>query len=112
MKVTLLNTQTGKNEDFEPVDAREALAGKDSIYAVPKESKDAVALKMAADGTADINVPQLQGADAELHQGNNEDKYARQNVVKAQAGDPGTARGDEVEGEVKAKPTKKADDKK
>lgn len=90
MKVRLKNTETGKIEEFEPVDAREALQGDNSIY-------EAVPLETVAESGVDI--PQMQGADAELQTGLSEDKYGRGNVVLAEPGDPDTARGDDVEGE-------------
>lgn len=86
-KITLTNTQTGKDEEFEPIDAREILAVKDTIYKVPSDASEKVGLKLDATAGADINVPQTQGADAEMQTGNPIDKYDRQAVVKAEPGD-------------------------
>lgn len=106
-KIVLLNTQSGKLEDFEPVDAREALAGKNTIYQVPapEENKDAkltmimgntssnametaVALASGAPPETVVNIPQLQGGDAEMQTGLSIEKYGRSNVVQAQPGNP------------------------
>lgn len=88
MKITLTNTETGKNEEFEPVDAREVLATPDTIYKVLPDANAKVGLTLESSGTADINVPQLQGSDAELQTGASTQKYDRQAVVKAEPGDP------------------------
>lgn len=86
-KVTLKNGQTGKNEEFEPVDAREILAQKDTIYSVTPEAKDAMGVEHDP-LSKDLNVPQLQGADAEMQTGLSTEKYRRAAVVKAEPGDP------------------------
>lgn len=92
-KITLTNTQTGQDEEFEPVDAREILGAKDTIYKVPVDGADKVGMKLDPAGDADINVPQLQGADSEMQTGSSIDKYDRQAVVKAETGDPDLSAG-------------------
>jgi hypothetical protein len=87
-KITLLNTDTGKNEDFEPVDAREVLETPDTIYKVTDESRTLMGAQLGAYVSQGINIPQLQGGDAEMQTGLSVDKYARQAVVKAQPGTP------------------------
>ena len=87
-KITLLNTQSGKTEDFEPVDVREILADPQTIYRVPKGAADSIGKQYDAGTTKGINVPQLQGGDAELQTGLSIEKYGREAVVKAQPGDP------------------------
>lgn len=94
-KITLLNTQTGKTQDFEPIDAREVLQNPNTIYTVPsatraevdREDKPPVnsggTMVMTEDGP--VRLPQIQG-DPEMQIGVASDKYARQDVVKAQAG--------------------------
>lgn len=89
-KITLLNTETGKNEDFEPVDAREVLETPDTIYKVTDESRSLMGAQLGAYVSQGINIPQLQGGDAEMQTGLSVDKYARQAVVKAQPGTPNT----------------------
>ena len=86
-KITLLNTESGKLEDFEPVDVREILSNKDTIYTVPDETRQAIAQDYNLRG---LGIPQLQGDDAELQTGLSIDKYGRGNVVRAQ---PGNAAG-------------------
>ena len=93
-KITLHNTETGKDEDFEPVDAREILDNPDSIYTVPDETREQIGMRMdpnpnplGADGEK-YSIPNLQGGDAEMQTGLSVDKYARNAVVKAQPGDP------------------------
>ncbi len=96
-KITLLNTETGKNEDFEPVDAREILESPDTIYEVTDAGRALMGAQLGAYANAGINIPQMQGSDAEMHSGLSIDKYARQAVVKAQPGTPnagGALRGD------------------
>lgn len=87
-KITLLNTETGKTEDFEPIDVREILANPDTIYRVPKGTSESIGKQYDPGTTSGINVPQLQGGDAELQTGLSIEKYGREAVVKAQAGDP------------------------
>lgn len=89
-KITLLNTDTGKNEDFEPVDAREVLETPDTIYKVTDESRALMGAQLGAYVSQGINIPQLQGGDSEMQTGLSVDKYARQGVVKAQPGTPNT----------------------
>lgn len=94
-KITLLNTETGKTQDFEPIDAREVLANPKTIYTVPnatraevdREGKPAMNTGGTYVQTEDgrVNVPQLQG-DPEMQTGLASDKYQRQDIVKAQAG--------------------------
>lgn len=86
-KIVLKNGDTGGLEEFEPIDAREILAVEGTIYSVPEESQDETGLNIGPDG-ADINVPQLQGSDAEMQTGLSTDKYGRAAVVKAQPGNP------------------------
>ena len=89
MKIVLHNSETGKLESFEPVDAREILADENTIYTVPQETTDAIGARMdlgkMADG-AKVNVAQLQGDDAEMQTGLSIDKYGRGNVVQAMPG--------------------------
>lgn len=89
-KITLLNGDTGKLEEFEPVDAREILSQEGTIYSVPEETKDTIGLDIGPGGK-DINVPQLQGADAEMNTGLSIEKYGREAVVKAEPGNPSLA---------------------
>lgn len=84
-KIVLTNGETGNLEEFEPVDAREILSTEGTIYSVPDDSKDEVGLDIGPGGK-DINVPQLQGADAEMNTGLSIEKYGRAAVVKAQPG--------------------------
>lgn len=86
-KITLLNSETGKTEDFEPVDAREILADPDTIYKVPKKASETIGKQYDPGTTSGIKVPQLQGGDAELQTGLSIEKYGREAVVKAQPGD-------------------------
>lgn len=86
-KIVLKNGDTGSLEEFEPVDAREILAQTDTIYSVPSAAKDEIGLDIGPGGK-DINVPQLQGADAEMATGLSIDKYGREAIVKAQPGSP------------------------
>lgn len=100
MKVTLTNTETGKNESFEPVDAREILANPETIYKPAK--KDASGLVLESSASADINVPQLQGRDDELQTGLSVEKYGREAIINAEPGTAGkpvtTTTGKTVEG--------------
>lgn len=82
-KVSLMNKETGKLEDFEPVDAREILRMEESIYEAPENKEEE-----AGGHPQDVNIPQLQGDDAELQVGLSIDKYGRSNVVKASPGNP------------------------
>jgi hypothetical protein len=83
-KITLKNDETGQLQDFEPVDAREVLANPDSIYSVPKETREEIGKAPGLD--SELNVPQLQGSDVEMQVGLSIEKYGRGNVVKAQPG--------------------------
>lgn len=85
-KIILRNTQTGEDEQFEPVDAREILSNPDAIYEIPQATRDAIGQQH--DVFADINVPQLQGNDSELQTGLSIDKYGRGAVVKANPENP------------------------
>lgn len=89
-KIVLKNGETGNLEEFEPVDAREILSTEGTIYFVPEDSKDEIGLDIGPGGK-DINVPQLQGADAEMNTGLSIDKYGREAIVKAQPGSPRAA---------------------
>lgn len=95
-KITLLNSETGKTQDFEPVDAREVLANPNTIYKVPEATRieiDRVGKEVAPNASdiqtegGPVNVPQLQG-DPEMQTGMPTDKYARGDIVLAQAGNP------------------------
>ena len=104
MKITLRNTTTGKDETFDPVDAREILNNPDNdTYEASQTTRDILGASVSAAtavGTAvgpneagDMQlIPQLQGGDAEMQTGNAVDKYARQQVVKAEPGQPMGAR--------------------
>ena len=83
-KITLTNSVTGHDEDFEPVDAREILSNPDTIYKPSKAAQENIG--MQADGK--VNIPQLQGGDAEMQVGLSIEKYGRADVVKAQIGNP------------------------
>jgi|OM-RGC.v1.029338541 hypothetical protein len=85
-KVTLINTETGKPQEFEPVDAREVLAQEGTIYAVPEDAEKRIAMRLESSATADINVPQLQGTDSDLQTGESTEKYGREAVDKAEPG--------------------------
>jgi len=86
-KITLLNGETGKLQDFEPVDAKEVLAQEGTIYTVPDQTREQVGMDVGAtSGDNKINVPQLQGGDAEMQTGLSIEKYGRAAVVKAQPG--------------------------
>lgn len=87
-KITLLNTESGKTEDFEPIDAREILSAEGTIYKVPKDAAKTIGQQYDPGTASGLNVPQLQGADAELQTGLSIEKYGREAVVKAQPGDP------------------------
>lgn len=87
-KIQLLNSDSGKVEDFEPVDAREVLSMENTIYSVPKDASDKMGLQLSADPNADISIPQMQGGDEEMQTGLSIDKYARAAVVKAVPGNP------------------------
>lgn len=82
MKIVLKNTETGENEEFEPVDAREILATPGTIYEPDDESRKMIG--QAYDPRSEgINVPQLHGDNAELQTGLSIEKYGRAQVVKA-----------------------------
>lgn len=88
-KIVLTNSKTGKLEEFEPVDAREILADKSTIYTVPQSTHDEIGMRHDPNSD-DVNVPQLQG-DPEMQTGLSIDKYGRSAVVKAQVGQPRAA---------------------
>ncbi len=109
-KITLLNTESGELQDFEPVDAREVLGAKNSIYVVPdetraeidrvgKESEPQSTTLQTVDGA--VNIPQLQN-DPEMQVGVPSNKYGRADIVLAQVGNPkATAtNGGSLEGEA------------
>ncbi len=93
-KITLMNDESGELQDFEPIDAREVLSAENSIYSVPaetraeidREGKEAVpqTTTIQTEG-GPVNVPQLQ-SDPEMQVGLPTQKYARGDIVKAQAG--------------------------
>lgn len=85
-KITLLNTDSGKLEDFEPIDAREILSNPETIYSVPEETRAGIGKELSPHG--DINIPQLHGGDAEMQTGLSIEKYGRSQVVKALPGNP------------------------
>lgn len=87
-KIALLNTESGKLESFEPVDAREIMATPGTIYTVPSASQREVGLTLEPGQGADINIPQLQGEDAEMQTGLSVNKYGRSQAVKAEPGNP------------------------
>lgn len=91
-KITLRNKDSGKLEDFEPVDAREALAVENTIYEVPQGTSEQIGQRLDPNNLEGVQIAQLQGADAEMQTGLSIDKYQRQAVVKAQVGDPATTR--------------------
>ena len=84
-KITLVNSKTGNTQEFEPVDAREVLAGKDTIYEMPGAKKGRKA-KQLGSTPDEVNVPQHQGDDAEMQVGLPIEKYGRSNVVRAEPG--------------------------
>lgn len=98
MKITLTNTETGKTEEFEPIDAREILADPETIY--KPAGADGMTLESAP--MADINVPQLQGRDDELQTGLSIEKYGREAIINAEPSSAGkpvtTTTGKTVEG--------------
>ena len=67
---------------FEPVDAREVLATKDSPYEPDETSKKLIGL-LYDPRLKGLNIPQLHGDDAELQTGLSHEKYGRSQVVKA-----------------------------
>ena len=67
---------------FEPVDAREILATPDSEYEPDDDSRKLIGL-VYDPRLKGLNIPQLQGADAELQTGLSHEKYGRSQVVKA-----------------------------
>ena len=87
-KIQLQNNESGKMEDFEPVDAREVLSDPDSIYSVPGDATDQIGLQLSGSANADVNIPQMQGGDEEMQTGLSIEKYGRAAVVKAVAGNP------------------------
>ncbi len=93
-KITLMNNESGELQDFEPVDAREVLAGENTVYSVPSETRAEIDRegKEAVPQTTTIqtdegpvNIPQMQG-DPEMQTGLSVEKYGRADIVKAQAG--------------------------
>lgn len=118
-QIILKNTETGRLRGFEPVDAREILQQKETIYEVPTDdemAKMGPSRNMGArfvagnpppagsmgksraekdQGSMDmLNVAQLQGDDAEMQTGISADKYFRQDVVKASPGNVSTEQED------------------
>jgi hypothetical protein len=82
-KIRLKNTETGEEQDFEPVDAREILAMKDRVYEPVEQQVGSVAKDEEGN---EISIPQHQGEDAEMQMGLTDYKYGRSNVVKASPG--------------------------
>jgi len=83
---------------FEPIDAREILSSPGQDYEIDEESRKLIGMqfdprlgnkqsmrKAGKEGDEEeaINIPQLQGADAELQTGLSAEKYGRSQVVKA-----------------------------
>lgn len=67
---------------FEPVDAREVLATPGGEYEPDENSRKMIGL-LYDPRLQGLNIPQLQGADAELQTGLSHEKYGRSQVVKA-----------------------------
>jgi hypothetical protein len=71
---------------FEPIDAREILASSED-YEIDEESRKLLGMqydpRFVGEGENAVNIPQLQGADAELSTGLSAEKYGRSQVVKA-----------------------------
>jgi hypothetical protein len=82
-KIRLRNTETGEEQDFEPVDAREILAMKERAYEPVEQQVGSVAKDEEGN---EISIPQHQGEDAEMQMGLTDYKYGRSNVVKAAPG--------------------------
>jgi hypothetical protein len=72
---------------FEPIDAREILSSPGQDYEIDEESRKLIGLqfdpRLKGEGDDAVNIPQLQGADAELQTGLSAEKYGRSQVVKA-----------------------------
>lgn len=89
-KIQLLNGDSGKLEDFEPVDAREILSDPDTVYSVPDGASEDMGKQLsgAPVGNPDnaVSIPQLQGGDEEMQTGLSIEKYGRAAVVKAMPG--------------------------
>lgn len=81
-KITLLNTVTGKTQDFEPVDAREVLQTVNTIYKIPDTTKAAISRE---NGNQQSDKSQI---DPEMQLGKSQDKYGRSDIVLAQGGKP------------------------
>jgi len=69
---------------FEPIDAREILSSPGQDYEIDEESRKLIGMQFDPGAREDgINIPQLQGEDAELQTGLSAEKYGRSQVVKA-----------------------------
>jgi len=72
---------------FEPIDAREILSSPGQDYEIDEESRKLIGQqfdpRLHGEGDDAVNIPQLQGADAELQTGLSAEKYGRSQVVKA-----------------------------
>jgi len=68
---------------MEPVDAREVIASGNKDYEVDEEQRALIGAIFDPGKMADVNIPQLQGDNAELMTGLSADKYGRSQVVKA-----------------------------
>jgi hypothetical protein len=81
---------------FEPIDAREVLSTPGCDYEIDEESRKLIGLQFdprlfggkpgdagSSEDEGKVNVPQLQGDDAELQTGLSAEKYGRSQVVKA-----------------------------
>lgn len=73
---------TGGVSYHEPVDAREILATPGNDYEIDEDSRKLIGLQYNP-ALKGLNVPQLQGDDAEMQTGLSADKYGRSQVVKA-----------------------------
>jgi hypothetical protein len=99
-KIALMNTTTGKVENFEPVDAREILNNPNNdTYEVTDEARTMLGSRVPRpeeiggrgkkkDEELPIDIPNLHGGDEEMQVGLSADKYGRGNVVLAQIGHP------------------------
>src|SRR5688572_11991967 len=84
-RITLRHTPTGKEQDFEPVDAREVLSMENSEYEPIDQQVGSLSEEQELlEGV--INIPQHQGEDAEMDTGLSIEKYGRANLVKAYPG--------------------------
>lgn len=109
-KIILLNSKTGKTEEFEPVDAREILSAENSIYKADAKSAKLIGVPLDPAQATEINIPQMQGDDAEMQTGNSVDKYRRAAVVKASPGSATADRPMSTSGKPLAKSSEEPED--